>query len=410
MTGSTLYRRLPNGSWASEREDLAAGGSDDGPDEPAGPAAVAAPVAVGASAAAAQASAAPSGAGGAPPAGPPQQTIARPTPPSKPRRKRWGFLRILRWAVGAYVAWWVFLMIYAGTSLTKVDASSPDPIAETSGSVWLLVGSDSREGLTAKQQRRLRTGNTEGKRTDTIMLVHQEFGQAPTLVSIPRDSWVTIPEHIATDGELTEARGGKINSAFAYGGAPLLAETIEYNTGLHVDHYMEVGFAGIVYMTDAVGGIDACFEDAVTDQNSGLDVEAGCTTLDGPQSLAWVRMRYADPKGDLGRIERQQQYMASMVDEIVSVQTVLNPVRQWRIVNAVLDSVVVGEGTGMFNLGSIGFGMARIATGGGEVTTVPIDDSDHWENGQWVIKWDTAESDQLFSSMGGHTPQASVDQ
>jgi LCP family protein required for cell wall assembly len=205
-------------------------------------------------------------------------------------------------------------------------------------------------------------------------------------------------------------RPGKINSAFAYGGAPLLSQTIEYNTGLHVDNYMEVGFAGIVQMTDAVGGIEACFDKPITDQNSGLDVPAGCQTLDGPQSLAWVRMRYADPKGDLGRIERQQQYMSAMVDEILSIQTLVNPVRQWRLVNAALDSVVVGEQTGIPNLASIGVGMGRLATGAGEVTTVPIDDSDHWESGQWVIKWDTAEADQLFASLGGSPPQAPTDE
>ena len=126
-----------------------------------------------------------------------------------------------------------------------------------------------------------------------------------------------------------EARGGKINAAFSYGGAPLLSETIEYNTGLHVDNYMEVGMGGIVNMTDAVGGIEVCFEKAISDKNSGLDVQPGCQTLDGAEALAWVRMRYADPKGDLGRIERQRQYIALMVDQMLSWQTVVNPFRQW---------------------------------------------------------------------------------
>jgi anionic cell wall polymer biosynthesis LytR-Cps2A-Psr (LCP) family protein len=120
-------------------------------------------------------------------------------------------------------------------------------------------------------------------------------------------------------------------------------------------------------------------------------------------------MRYADPKGDLGRIERQRQYMALMVDEMLSWQTLVNPFRQWQIVNAMLGSVLVDEDTGMVNLGAFGLGMGRIAAGSGEVTTVPINDDDHWENGQWVIKWAPVESDELFASMGGRTPQAAGD-
>lgn len=308
----------------------------------------------------------------------------------------------------AYAAWLVFLTVYSAFALDKVDALSPDPIAQTDGSVWLLVGSDSRDGLTKKEQRRLRTGDTEGQRTDTIMLVHQSIGSAPTLISIPRDSWVTIPAHTAGDGTQTEARGGKINSAYAFGGAPLLSQTIEYNTGLHVDNYMEVGMGGIVSMTDAVGGIEVCFDNAIQDENSGLDVQAGCQTLDGAEALAWVRMRYADPKGDLGRIERQRQYMALMVDQLLSIQTLVNPVRQWQIVNAMLDSLKVDTDTGLVNLGLFGVGMGRLAAGGGEVTTVPIDDTDHWEAGQWVIKWDAAESEELFASLGGAPPQAAA--
>ncbi len=393
VTGSTLYRRLPNGSWAAEREDARTA------DGVVGTAAVVA--------GAEQASAPPPGAvpAGPAPAGPAPAGVR---PPPTKRRRRWGPLRILRWAVAAYVVWLIFLVGYAAFAMNKIDALSPDPIEQTDGTVWLMVGSDSREGLTKKEQRELRTGNTEGQRTDTIMLVHQQLGQAPKLVSIPRDSWVTIPAHTGSDGTAVPDRGGKINSAFAFGGAPLLSQTIEYNTGLHVDHYMEVGFGGIVDLTDAVGGIEACFDEAITDENSGLDVQAGCQTLEGAQALAWVRMRYADPKGDLGRIERQQQYMAAMVDEMLSVQTLLNPVRQWGIVNAAVGALTVDTRTGLFDLGRFGVGAGRIAAGNGEVTTVPIDDTDHWESGQWVIKWDQAQAGALFGSMGAGTAPASL--
>ncbi len=344
---------------------------------------------------------------------PVQPAPVQPAPGATPqprRRRRWTPWRVLRWAVGAYAAWLVGLLVYAAVALPTIEALSANPIPDTDGSVWLLVGSDSRAGLTRREQRELRTGDEEGQRTDTIMLVHQQVGQAPTLISIPRDSWVTIPAHPTSSGEQVPARGGKINAAYAYGGAPLLSETIEYNTGLHVDHYMEVGMGGIVTMTDAVGGIEVCFEEAISDQNSGLEVEAGCQTLDGRVALAWVRMRYADPTGDLGRMQRQQQYVRLMIDELLSWQTLVNPVRQWQVVNAVLDSLVVDSDSGPLDLGRLGLGMARIAGGSGEITTVPVDDSDHWENGQWVIKWDDAEAGQLFGSLGGQPPQAQLEQ
>ena len=391
---------MPDGTWAALREDAISR-------VPAG-----APPAQSAHASAPAAGAV----AGAPPAQPPGQpagqsapvppTPAPPTgPPSSPKRRR-PVLRVLKWAAIAYVVWLIGLLTYASLSLPQTQALSPNPIPDTSGSVWLMVGSDSRAGLTPKEQSQLHTGNEEGQRTDTIMIVRMAAGEAPTMISVPRDSWVTIPAHTAKDGSQVPDRKGKINAAFAYGGAPLLSETIEYNTGLHVDHYMEVGFGGIVAMTNAVGGIEACFDEAVKDRNSGLDVEAGCQNLDGREALAWVRMRYADPKGDLGRIERQQQYVASMVDEILSWQTLVNPFRQLAIVNAVLDSILVDENTGPFDLGRFGLGMGRIASGGGEVTTVPIDDSSHWAGGQWVINWDRGEADELFASLGGSTPQA----
>ena len=400
VTGSTLYRRLPDGTWAAEREDPAKA-----------PEGAPAPAAMAATGVAPSEPAVATPAPATPGAGTGQPTVAAPAPVQRPRR-RWGrtLLRVLKWAVIAYLVWIVGLLAYAALNIQKTEAMPPVPIADTEGTVWLLVGSDSRAGLSAKEQKKLHTGDEEGQRTDTIMLVSMRAGEAPKLVSVPRDSWVTIPAHAGSDGTQVDARGGKINAAFAYGGAPLLSETIEYNTGLRVDHYMEVGMGGIVSMTDAVGGVEVCFDEPISDEKSGLDVEAGCQTLEGKQALAWVRMRYADPKGDIGRMERQQKYVALMMDQMLSWQTVLNPVRQWEVVNAVLESVVVDLDTGSIDLGRFGLGMARIAGGSGEIASVPVDESDHWESGQWVIHWDQAQAEELFASMGGSTPQASTDE
>ncbi len=320
---------------------------------------------------------------------------------------RWG--RIAAVVAAAYAVWLVGLAVYLTTSLPKTEALSPDPIADTPGTVWMLVGSDSREGLTARQRARLRTGDEEGQRTDTIMLVHTTPGSAPTLISVPRDSWVTIPAHTARDGSRVGAREAKVNAAYNYGGASLLAQTIEYNTGLHVDNYVEIGFAGIVTLTNAVGGIEACFDRDIDDANSGLKVTEGCHTLNGRQSLAYVRMRYSDPKGDIGRIERQQHYVSQVIHRVIDWRTLVNPVRQWELVNATLDAVTVDESTSIVDLGGFGLGMRQIASGSGEVTVIPVDESDHWESGQWVIHWDTEAANRLFSSLGGTTPPVTAD-
>jgi anionic cell wall polymer biosynthesis LytR-Cps2A-Psr (LCP) family protein len=130
--------------------------------------------------------------------------------------------------------------------------------------------------------------------------------------------------------------------------------------------------------------------------------------LDGRDALAWVRMRYADPTGDLGRMERQQEWVRLTVDQVLSPATLLNPFRQWQLVTAATDSVAVDQDSGVVDLAVLGGGMARVASGAAEIATVPTSDSDHWENGQWVLKWDTAAANELFAAMGGSTPQAQL--
>ena len=181
-----------------------------------------------------------------------QQPIAPPKA-KKPRRKRhWGrivlaFLLVFVVAV-AGAGWWM------DSSLHRIPALAdyPERPAAGKGTTWLLVGSDSRQGLTPDQQAKLATGGDIGNgRTDTILLVHVPgIGSSTptTMVSIPRDSYVPIPG----DGE------DKINAAFAVGGAPLLAQTVEQATGIRLDHYAEIGFDGFAVLVDAVGGVTVC--------------------------------------------------------------------------------------------------------------------------------------------------------
>jgi LCP family protein required for cell wall assembly len=312
-------------------------------------------------------------------------------------------VRYIRNIVLAYLGFYLVLGFHAAASLDKIPASSNVALADTAGTNWLLVGSDSREGLTKAERKELHTGKDEGsQRTDTIMVIHIDDSGKPTLVSLPRDSYITIPAHIALDGSSVEDRKNKINTAYGKGGAPLLVETVERNTGLHIDHYMEVGFKGIRDITDAVGGVNMCVPADVTDENSGLNLLAGCQELDGKNALAYVRMRYADPKGDLGRIERQQQYLSSVMKKVATPAVLLNPISMWKLVDAGTGSVNVGDGDSVTDISSLARAMRALSNGNGTLTTVPVSETDANTAAGSSVIWDDAAARELFVSLGAN--------
>ena len=312
-------------------------------------------------------------------------------------------VRYIRNIVLAYLGFYLVLGFHAAASLDKMPASSNVALADTAGTNWLLVGSDSREGLTKAERKELHTGKEEGsQRTDTIMVIHIDDSGKPTLVSLPRDSYITIPAHIALDGSSVEDRKNKINTAYGKGGAPLLVETVERNTGLHIDHYMEVGFKGIRDITDAVGGVNMCVPADVTDENSGLNLLAGCQELDGKNALAYVRMRYADPKGDLGRIERQQQFLSSVMKKVATPAVLLNPISMWKLVDAGTGSVNVGDGDSVMDISSLARAMRALSNGNGTLTTVPVSETDANTAAGSSVIWDDAAARELFVSLGAN--------
>jgi LCP family protein required for cell wall assembly len=203
--------------------------------------------------------------------------------------------------------------IWTESALRRVAVFSeyPDRPAAGSGTNWLLVGSDSRTDLTPQQQIELSTGGDIGNgHTDTILLVHIPrvgSGQPATMVSIPRDSYVDIPGY-GTD---------KINTAFAQGGPPLLAQTVEENTGIVLDHYVEIGFGGFGGIVDALGGVGMCLPEPITDPLAGIDLPAGCQNLDGRNALGYVRSR-ATPRADLDRMRHQREFVSAMLHRVAS--------------------------------------------------------------------------------------------
>lgn len=320
------------------------------------------------------------GAGAAPPVG-----------AARPRRARWG-RRILTGLAAAIVIALVATIggcVWLDSRLHRVSVFSAyaERPTQGAGTTWLLVGSDSREGLTPEQQAQLTTGDDMGNgRTDTIIVVHipsLTSGAPTTMVSIPRDSYVDIPGY----GK------DKINAAFAQGGASLLAQTVEEATGLHLDHYAELGFGGFAAVVDALGGVQICPPDPIDDELAGIDLPAGCQTVDGRNALGYVRTR-ATPRADLDRMVHQRQFMAALLDRANSPSVWLNPWRWYSVPNAVVAALKVDDGAHVWDLARLGWGLRGSTT----TVTVPVAELTSNSSGS-VVVWDSDRSAELFEAL-----------
>jgi LCP family protein required for cell wall assembly len=299
--------------------------------------------------------------------------------------------------------WWIalplalLLVIYplalfgvAWSGLHRVAALPAGGPAETAGRTFLVVGSDSRSDLTAAQRRQLHTGAVGGQRTDTIMLLHVPAGSGPTvLVSVPRDSYVAIPGH----GK------NKINAAYAFGGPKLLVQTVEQATGLRIDSYVETGLGGYAQLVDAVGGIDVCVKRALKDAKAHINVKAGCQTFDGPTALGYARARYADPRGDLGRVERQRQVLAAIAGKTLSPSVLALPWRSFPAASAGAGALTVDEDMSPTGLLAFVQAMRTVAGGDGLSLTVPVGRTDLQTPAGEAVAWNTDEAERLFAAL-----------
>jgi LCP family protein required for cell wall assembly len=313
-------------------------------------------------------------------------------PPAAPRRRTTGrWLRRVAIALLLILALIIGLVFFFYSRVGKVDALQDyaGRPAATPGQDWLLIGSDSRAGLTKKQVRQLHVGHAEGQRTDTIILLHKPSSGPSTLVSLPRDSYVPIPGH----------GHNKLNAAYAFGGAPLLVQTVERVTGIRIDHYAEIGFGGFVGMTDAVGGVKLCPSRNIRDKLAGLHVKKGCQTMDGRTALAYVRARHFDPKGDLGRVQRQQAFLGAVFAKAGSPTTLLNPFRVVKLGNAATTALTVDNSDGPIDLLRFALAMRAVAGGKGIQTTVPVADANYRTAAGSSVRWDRAEALKLFRSL-----------
>ena len=194
-------------------------------------------------------------------------------------------------------------------------------------------------------------------------------------MSIPRDSLVPIPGHGTT----------KINAAFAFGGPKLLVKTVEQNTGIHIDHYVEIGLGGFVNIVDSVGGITICPNHRMDDKLANLHVKKGCQHADGTVALAYARSRHADPAlGDIARGGQQREVMAAVGHKALSPWTVINPFRYWNLWTSTTDNLKVDQDMGVVAMGRFGWAMTH------SDLTCPVPLSN------LAVTWDPTRSKQMF--------------
>src|SRR5665647_647132 len=316
------------------------------------------------------------------------------------RRRRWRWvLAVVAILIVAWLAFMVWVPFHAWGNVQRINAS-PDGTrpAASKGYDYLLVGSDSREGLTRAQQKQLSTGSTkvaQGTRTDSIILVHVPSGGGqPALISLPRDSYVPIPGH----------GHNKINAAYALGGPKLLVQTIEQVTDLRIDGYVEIGFGGFAAVVDSLDGVDICVKHAMDDPKAGINLKAGCQTLNGRNALGYVRARYSDPLGDIGRVERQRQFLGAIMQKAASPSTVLIPWRYYRFATTAGAGLTVGDDTSLRDVIRVLQSLRAVSSGDGLSLTVPISNAALPTHVGSAVKWDSQKAVELFTKIKNDEP------
>ncbi|WP_119728238.1 LCP family protein [Thermomonospora amylolytica] len=253
---------------------------------------------------------------------------------------------------------------------------------------WLLVGSDTRveTKTTGEGGRVWKPGQ---QRADTIMLVHLPADRDKVyVISIPRDSWVTVPGY----GQQ------KINAAFSFGGPPLLIEAVEDLTGVRVDHFGAIDFNGFKDMTDALGGVDVHVARTVHDPMNHVTWQAGKNHLNGERALLFVRQRYNLPNGDFDRIKRQQAFLRAITQKAATAGTVTNPLKLDRFLSAVTKSISVDEGVSAGDLRSLALSMRSVR--GSDITFLTVPNKGPAQRGnQSVVLLDDARARLLYDAV-----------
>lgn len=277
-----------------------------------------------------------------------------------------------------------------------VEEDRPDAIDDAVN--VLFIGSDGYE-----EDSPAYTQEFEGERSDSLMLAHISPDDRASVVSFPRDSLVELPgcePYDETDG--THPHYGMINAALYHGGPPCVVHTIESLTDIRIDHFVHLSFASFRDVVDAIGGVEMCIPEPMEDDRSDLELDAGDQVLDGETALSFVRARYEiGDGGDIGRIDRQQMFMAALADQVVSSEVLTSPRKMNGIAEAVAQHSATDGDLSLDRMVSLAFTLADADLSDIEFHTVPWFQAPHDPD---RIVWNEEEAEKLFTAVRDGEP------
>ncbi len=303
---------------------------------------------------------------------------------------------------GAFAAWRL------NANIRKVDVSGslgtdrPTRAPQAAEAVnILLIGSDTREG--EGNDAIGKVAEDPGQHSDTNLLVHLSADRDwATVVSIPRDSMTKAPPDCSTTAPKDSWVTRQWNHNYMIGGAGCLIRTLEGNTGIFVDHYAVVDFRGFQSMVDALGGVEVCTSEPIDDRNSKLKLTAGRHTLGGEEALAYVRTRKSVGDGsDLGRITRQQTFLASIAQEATSSRLLFQPTRLYGFLDAATKSLTTDPEFGLGTMKDLAESVRGIGLDNIAFVTVPNEPYEpdpnrvQWEDSADLI-WESFREDRAI--------------
>ncbi|MET4093968.1 LCP family protein [Arthrobacter sp. UYCu712] len=287
-------------------------------------------------------------------------------------------------SVGAYL--FSLAAVYDSGTRTIEDAFPPEAVRVPAAQVpagaakplnILVMGSDSREAP-EDSGAKASAGTASNQRADTLMLLHIPADRANVYsISLMRDLWVDLPGH----GE------AKINAALAFGGVPLMVQTVESLLQQRVDHVVSIDFAGFKGLTDALGGVKVDVKVPFTSDTGGKRYifSRGPNALDGTEALAFVRERYAFPDGDYQRVKNQQAYLRAVIARTFDAGKLTNPVTLHNVVSAVSPFLSVGQGLDSLEVGRLAFSLRDIRANDAVFFTLPTAGVGTSADGQSIV-------------------------
>ncbi len=306
-------------------------------------------------------------------------------------------------------------------ALSRADDPAAPP-ADDGATDILLVGSDARTDaqgnpLPLKVLKKLRTEDKAGVNTDTIIILRiPKGGGKPSGVSIPRDTWTDIPGRgvnkinsaygVAKANYANAHRGesdqAKLERDSDQEGRKALVQTVQELTRIRIDHYAEVNLLGFYLLTEALGGVKVCLNHSTEDKDSGANFRRGEQTVSGGEALSFVRQRKNLPRGDLDRIVRQQTFLSSALNQVLSAGTLTSPSTMSGLIDVVRRSIVLDEGLDLLEFAQQAKG---IASGDLTFTTIPVVNiNGRSADGQSIVEIDPAAVRTFVTGLVGRGP------